>query len=79
MNHPFKWWCCRYLLRLIFVRDNGASGDKPNPATIVHRCQDVKYRPGRPDMLCDKEDCENCRQTHGRPRTELNYLTEKEA
>lgn len=76
MNHRFKWWCCRYLLRVIFVRDNRASKNKPNPATIVHRCQDLKYRPERPDMTCDKEDCDNCRQKHGRPRTVLHYLTE---
>ena len=76
MNHPFKWWCCRYLLRVIFVRDNKDSRNKPNPAFIVHRCRDMKYRPERLNMTCEKEDCENCRQKHGRPRTVLHYLTE---
>ena len=76
MNHQFKWWCCRYLLRVIFVRDNRASKNEPNPATIVHRCRDLKYRPERLNMTCEKEDCENCRQQHGRPRTVLHYLTE---
>ena len=59
MNHQFKWWCCRYLLRVIFVRDNRDSKNEPNPAIIVHQCRDLKYRPERPDMTCDKEDCGN--------------------
>ena len=76
MNQTFKWWCCRYLLRVIFVRDIPASKNKPNRATIVHRCRDLKYRPERPDMACDKEDCKNCRQKHGRPWNVLHYLPE---
>ncbi len=61
----FKWYCCRYMLRVVCV--DCSYGDCK--ATIFHVCQDKKYRPNRPGMGCEKEACLNARRKHGIPKT----------
>ena len=65
MNRLFKWWCCRYLLRIICV--DCSYGDKT--ARAFHKCRDGTYKPNRPGLLCEKEACANPHRKHGIPKT----------
>lgn len=65
MLSQFKWWWCRYMLRVICA--DGSYDDCPT--TIFHVCRDRKYRPARPGMGCEKGTCENHRKKHGLPKT----------
>lgn len=61
----FKWFCCRYLLRILCI-DTSYSDKK---AQVFFKCRDGCYKPDRPGMLCDKRACLNCRKEHGIPKT----------
>lgn len=65
MNRLFKWWCCRYLLRVICV--DCSYSDKR--ACLFYRCQDKLYKQSRPGLFCEEEACINPRRKHGIPRT----------
>lgn len=69
MNRLFKWWCCRYLLRVVCV--DCSYGDKP--ANVFHKCRDGRYKPDRPGLLCEKGVCTNTHKEHGLPTTTHRY------
>lgn len=68
MTTRFKWWCCRYLLRIICI-DSSLGTRDPIHAHIFHRCRDAKYKSNRLDIMCEKEDCGNRRRKNGIPKT----------
>ena len=47
MNHPFKWWCCRYLLRVIFVRDNKDSREQTKSSDYCPPVQGSEIQAGK--------------------------------
>lgn len=65
MTNLFKWWCCRYLLRVICI---DCSYDDEQ-ACVFHKCRDRTYRRNRPGLLCEKKECMNPRRKHGIPNT----------
>ena len=66
MNRLFKWWCCRYLLRVICV--DCSYSDRT--VCVFHRCRDGTYKPDRVVMRCEKECCTNSRRReHGTPKS----------
>ncbi len=69
MNRQFKWWCCRYLLRIICI--DCSFSDKT--ACMFHRCRDGTYKPGRPGLMCEKGACVNPRRKHGIPTAVQKY------
>lgn len=69
MNRQFKWWCCRYLLRIICV--DCSFSDKA--ACVFHRCRDGTYKPDRPGLTCEEGACMNPRRKHGIPTTVQKY------
>lgn len=65
MATPFKWYCCRYVLRVISVELSYAD----TLANVFNRCRDKCYKPDRPGQLCEKDRCVNPRREHGIPGT----------
>ena len=65
MYRLFKWWCCRYMLRVFCI--DRSWGD--SNSCIFHKCRDASYKPERPGMLCEKEECVNPRRKNGTPKT----------
>ncbi len=71
MAAPFRWYVCRYLLRVICI-DRSFSDLTAN---IFHKCRDCSYKPARPGFMCEKEDCKNPRRKHGIPKTTHRYYS----
>ena len=71
MSGLFKWWCCRYMLR-VFCVDCSFSD---TTACISHKCRDRKYKRDRSGPMCEKENCVNSRKKNGIPRTEYIYYS----
>lgn len=65
MATPFKWYCCRYMLRVVCVDLSFAD----TLANVFHRCSDRCYKPDRPGRLCEKDSCVNPRKAQGIPKT----------
>lgn len=65
MAIPFKWYCCRYLLRILCI--DVSYSDKL--ASVFFRCRDGRYKTERPGRLCEKGACVNPRKQCGIPQT----------
>ena len=65
MAARFKWYCCRYMLRIICV-DRSFSD---TTTRVFQKCCDCSYKPERSGMVCEKRGCVNSRKAHGIPKT----------